>query len=87
VAIRSRSGGAARYVDVVDNTPKEVTAHAVGSAQDPETYQQYLKFAQSLRSGTPAVSPEMGKSTIKLVLLAEKSLRAHRIMNWGDLPA
>ncbi|MGA3016003.1 MAG: Gfo/Idh/MocA family oxidoreductase [Bryobacteraceae bacterium] len=87
VAIRSRSGGAVRYVDVVDNTPKEATANAVGSAQDPETYQQYLKFAQSLRTGVPAVSPEMGKSTIKLVLLAEKSLRAHRIMNWGDLPA
>ena len=87
VAIRSRSGGAVRYVDVVDNTPKEATANVVGSAQDPETYQQYLKFAQSLRSGTPAVSAEMGKAVIKLVLLAEKSLRAHRIMNWGDLPA
>jgi predicted dehydrogenase len=87
VAIRSRSGGAVRYVDVVDNTPKEATANVVGSAQDPETYQQYLKFAQSLRTGVAAVSPEMGKTTIKLVLLAEKSLRAHRIMNWSDLPA
>ena len=87
VAIRSRSGGAVRYVDVADNTPKEATANVVGSAQDPETYQQYLKFAQSLRTGVPAVSPEMGKTTIKLVLLAEKSLRAHRIMNWSDLPA
>jgi predicted dehydrogenase len=87
VAIRSRSGGDVRYVDVVDNTPKEATANAVGSAQDPETYQQYLKFAQSLRTGVPAVSPEMGKATIKLVLLAEKSLRARRIMSWGDLPA
>jgi hypothetical protein len=86
VAIRSR-GGAVRYVDVADDTPKEATANAVGSAQDPETYQQYLKFAQSLRTGVPAVSPEMGKTTIKLVLLAEKSLRTHRIMNWSDLPA
>jgi predicted dehydrogenase len=86
VAVRSR-GGAVKYVDVTDNTPKEATAHTVGSAQDPETYQQYLKFAQSLKTGVPAVTPEMGKTTIKLVLLAEKSLRTHRIMNWNDLPA
>jgi hypothetical protein len=33
------------------------------------------------------VSPEAGKTAIKLVLLAEKSLRAHRVMNWNDLPA
>ena len=88
VAIRSRKGGAVRYVEVVDKTPKEVTAHEVGSAQDPETYQQYLAFLKSLRTGqAPPVSPEDGKTAIKLVLLAEKSLRTHRIMNWNDLPA
>jgi len=87
VAIRSR-GGAVRYVDVADSTPKEATANAVGSAQDPETYQQYLRLAQSLRTGAPPlVSPETGKTVAKLVLLAEKSLRTHRIMNWSDLPA
>lgn len=88
VAIRKRSGGGVRYVDVVDNTPQAAIANAVGSAQDPETYQQYLKFAQSLRTGAkPPVSPEDGKTAIKLVLLAEKSWRTHRIMNWNDLPA
>ncbi len=88
VAIRSRSGGAARYVDVVDNTPKAATAGAIGSAQDPETYQQYLAFESSLRTGRPpAVTPEDGKTAIKMVLLAEKSLRTHRVMNWNDLPA
>ena len=88
VAIRSRTGGAVRYFDVVDKTPKEATANQVGSAQDPETYQQYLLFAQSLRSGkAPAVTPEDGKTAIKLVLLAEMSLRTHRIMSWNDLPA
>jgi predicted dehydrogenase len=88
VAIRSRSGGAPRYVDVVDNTPKQATAGGIGSAQDPETYQQYLAFERSLRSGKPpSVSPEDGKTAIKLVLLAEKSLRTHRVMNWIDLPA
>lgn len=88
VAIRSRSGHDVRYVDAVDNTPKEATAHAVGSAQDSETYRQYLNFARSLRTGSPpAVSPEDAKTAIKLALLAEKSLRTHRIMNWNDLPA
>ncbi|MGP8245916.1 MAG: Gfo/Idh/MocA family protein [Bryobacteraceae bacterium] len=88
VAIRSRSGHAVRYVDVVDHTPKAATANEVGSAQDPETYQQYLKFANCLRTGAaPPVSPQDGKTAIKLVLLAEKSWRTHRIMNWNDLPA
>jgi predicted dehydrogenase len=88
VAIRSRTGRDVRYVDVVDKTPKEATAGAIGSAQDPETYQQYLAFERSLRTGRPpAVSPEDGKTAIKLVLLAEKSLRTHHIMNWSDLPA
>jgi predicted dehydrogenase len=88
VAIRSRARNNVRYVDAVDNTPKEATANAIGSAQDPETYQQYLLFAQSVRNGKPPlVTPEDGKTAIKLVLLAERSLRTHRIMNWNDLPA
>jgi len=73
---------------VVDNTPKSVTANAIGSAQDPETYQQYLLFERSLREGkAPLVGPDSAKATVKIILLAEKSLREHRIMNWNDLPA
>jgi predicted dehydrogenase len=88
VAIRSHKSGAARYVDVVDDTPKTITANAVGSAQDNETYKQYLAFEKSVRTGqAPPVSPEDGKTAIMLVLLAEKSLRTHRVMNWDDLPA
>jgi predicted dehydrogenase len=88
VAIRSSEGHGVRYVDVVDKTPKSVTANVVGSAMDPETYQQYLLFAQSVRTGkAPLVGPESAKTTIKIVLLAEKSLREHRVMNWNDLPA
>jgi predicted dehydrogenase len=88
VAIRSRTGNKVKYVEVSDNTPKDVTANAVGSAQDPETYHQYLAFLRSVRTGqAPPVSPEEGKNAIKLVLLAEKSIRTHRIMNWNDLPA
>ncbi len=88
VAIRKRGDQDVRYIDVVSPVPKSVTANAVGSAMDPETYQQYLLFAQSLRSGkAPMVGPESAKTTIKIVLLAEKSLREHRIMNWNDLPS
>jgi len=88
VAIRKRDGRDVRYVEAVDDTPKSVTANAVGSAADNETYKQYLLFAQSLREGkAPLVGPDSAKTTIKIVLLAEKSLREHRIMNWNDLPA
>ncbi len=88
VAIRKRSGGPVRYIEVSDATPKAATAGSIGSAQDPETYQQYLLFEQALRTGKPpAVGPEEGKTAIKLLLLAEKSLRTHRILNWTDLPA
>ncbi|MDP2998871.1 MAG: Gfo/Idh/MocA family oxidoreductase [Bryobacterales bacterium] len=88
VAIRKRDGKGARYVDVVDDTPKSVTENAVGSAQDSETYKQYLLFARSLREGkAPLVGPDSAKATVKIILLAEKSLREHRVMNWNDLPA
>ena len=88
VAIRKHSGGGVRYVQVTDNIPKQAMTGAIGSAQDPETYKQYVAFAESLRSSRPpAVSAEDGKTAIKLMLLAEKSLRTHRIMNWTDLPA
>lgn len=87
VAIRKKGKGV-QYVEVADKAPKSVTANAVGSAQDSETYQQYLNFAQSLREGkAPLVGPDSAKATVKIVLLAEKSLREHRIMNWNDLPA
>ena len=88
VAIRKREGNAVRYVEVPDTTPKAVTENMVGSAQDPETYKQYLLFAQSLREGkAPLVGPDSAKATVKIILLAEKSLREHRVMNWNDLPA
>ena len=88
VAIRKGRGKGVRYVDVVDKTPKSILAHAEGSAADNETYKQYLLFAQSLRQGkAPLVGPDSAKNTIKIILLAEKSWREHRMMNWNDLPA
>jgi predicted dehydrogenase len=87
VAIRKKGKGV-RYVDVKDDTPKSVATKEVGSAQDNETYKQYLKFAQSLREGkAPLVGPDSAKATVKIILLAEKSLREHRVMTWDDLPA
>jgi predicted dehydrogenase len=88
VVIRGHKPGEVKYVDAAEYVPKAVTAYAVGSAMDAETYKQYLEFEKSVRNGAPPpVSPEDGKTTIKMVLLAEKSLRTHKIMTWSDLPA
>lgn len=88
VAIRRRDGKGVRYVEVVDDTPKSVTENAVGSAQDPETYKQFLLFAQTVREGKPPlVDPQAAKDTVKLILLAEKAWREHRVLSWDDLPA
>jgi predicted dehydrogenase len=88
IAIRKRGANNVRYVEVTDPTPKSVTAKAAGSAADNETYRQYLQFAESLREGkAPLVGPESAKAVVKMVLLAEKSLRDHRVMSWNDLPA
>jgi predicted dehydrogenase len=88
IAVRKRSGGKPRLIEVVDSTPKAATADQQGSAQDSETYQQFVRFERSVRTGAaPAVSAEEGKVAVKIMLLAEKSLRAHRVMNWTDLPA
>ncbi len=86
VVIRKRSGGP-RVVDV-ENVTVPAAGDAGGSAQDPETYRQYLLFAESLRANKPPlVGPEAAKNAIKIVLLAEKSLREHRVLSWNDLPA
>ena len=88
IAIRKRGANNVRYVDAVDDTPNSVLTNAVGSAADNETYKQYAQFAQSLREGkAPVVGAESAKTVVKIVLLAEKSLREHRVMNWNDLPA
>jgi predicted dehydrogenase len=88
VAIRKNGSKEVKYVDVVDKTPKAVTAHVVGSAQDGETYQQYQLFAKTVREGqAPLVAPQAAKETAKIILLAEKSLREHRVLSWDDLPA
>ncbi len=88
VAIRKRNGKGVRYVEVTRDAPKAATQGTVGSAQDAETYKQFLLFADTVRTGKPPlVDPEAAKAAIKLVLLAEKSWREHRVLTWDDLPA
>ena len=88
ISIRSRASQAVRYVDLVDDAPAAAREGNVGSAMDGETYTQYLAFAETVRAGLPpVVAAEEGKNVIKLVLLAEKSLRTRRILTWHDLPA
>jgi predicted dehydrogenase len=86
VAIHGK-GKAVKYVDAAETKGNFVKV-AGASALDNETYKQYLAFEKSVRTGAPPpVSPEAGKTAIKIILLAEKSLRTHRIMTWNDLPA
>jgi predicted dehydrogenase len=83
-----RKGKNVRLVDVKDDTPKAVLENAVGSAMDNETYKQYQLFAQTVLKGqAPLVDPEAAKATMKLILLAEKAWREHRVLGWNDLPA
>jgi predicted dehydrogenase len=80
IAVRQRQGGEVRYVDLVVPEAKV--------ANDRETYYQYQEFARDLNSGKPAaVAPEAGKLAVKIMLMAERSLRERRIMKWTDLPA
>lgn len=80
VSIRKHGGGAAEYFELKSPEPR--------ASEDSETHRQYLAFAESVRTRKPPfVGPEAGKTAIKIMLLAEKSLREHRVMDWNDLPA
>jgi predicted dehydrogenase len=80
IAIRKRSGNTVRYVDLSD--PQ------ANVDRDRETYYQYQEFARDLVTGKPAaVDGEAGKVAVKIMLLAEHSLREHRIVKWSDLVA
>lgn len=80
IGVRKRSGGPAQYFDLKPSDPRV--------PDDPEAYHQYLAFAESVRTRkAPFVSPESGKLAVKIMLLAEKSVREHRVMDWNDLPA
>ncbi len=88
IRVNKRGGGAPRYIEAEDNTPSSVVGKEVGSAQDRETYKQYLLFAECLKANKPPlVAPEEAKNAIKIILLAEKAFRERRILNWDDLPA
>jgi predicted dehydrogenase len=82
VAINRKDTKEVKYVDASEMS-------APGAAKgDRQTYEEYLLFAKTVRqSKPPLVSAEAAKDVVKMVLLAEKSLREHRMMNWTDLPA
>lgn len=83
ISIRKSHGKGVRYVEL----PQE-TVDPIAAKRDPDTYQLYLTFAESLRTGKPpAIGGEAGKIAMKISLLAEMSLRERRPLNWTDLPA
>jgi hypothetical protein len=47
-----------------------------------------MAFVNSVRTGKqPIASGQVGKEAIKISLLAEKSIRERRIIDWNELPA
>jgi predicted dehydrogenase len=81
VAINKRDSKDVRYVETAEHAPEAARA-------DKQTYQQYLLFAQTVRQGKPPlVDPQAAKNVVKMILLAENSMRQHRMMSWNDLPA
>lgn len=80
IAVRKRGGGPAQYFDLKPSDPRVPSAS--------EAHHQYLAFAESVRTRkAPFVGPESAKLAVKIMLLAEKSVREHRVMDWNDLPA
>jgi UDP-N-acetylglucosamine 3-dehydrogenase len=83
-----KKGAGARTIEVDDHPPDFLGGAALGPDPDIGTYREYIAFAQSVRSGTrPFCNGETGKVVLKIALLAEKSLRSGKIMNWTDVPA
>ena len=83
-----KNGAAAQDVTPSRTVPEAIGAQQVGADQDIGTYRQYLAFANSIRTGAkPLCDGDTAKQVLKISLLAEKSLREHRIVTWNDLPA
>lgn len=89
ISIRKSTGPRTeKLIDVEDKAPAGITAKVVGPDQDSRTYRQHVAFVESIRTGKPPrCSGEVGKEAMKISLLAEKSVRERRIVNWNDLPA
>ena len=88
ILIGANAGRGMQTIEPGNASPSDATAPVGGPGQEVPTYREYLAFAHSVRTGEkPLVSGQVGKEAIKISLLAEKSLRERRPVNWNDLPA
>jgi len=86
ITLRKRSGGEPVLIDAADPTPAAVGQRPAGKDEDSGSYRQLVALLDSIRTGRPPVCDgAVGRDAIKISLLAEKSLRERRIMNWSDL--
>jgi predicted dehydrogenase len=86
IALRKRTGGEPVMIDPKDATPAAVGARPAGKDEDSGTYRQLAAFLESIRTGRPPFcNGEVGRDAIQISLLAEKSIRERRAVNWAEL--
>jgi hypothetical protein len=74
-------------VEVASGAPAELLNQAIGRDLDAGTYRQALAFLESVRTGRkPVCDGQAGRDAMRVSLLAELSLREHRVVGWNDLP-
>jgi predicted dehydrogenase len=86
--LRNKGTREAAPIEAADTTPANVGSRPAGPDEDNGTYREWLAFINSVRTRKqPFASGQVGKEAIKISLLAEKSVREHRVVAWDDLPA
>ena len=86
ITIRKK-GGKEQTVQASDYSPMG-GAKAVGTDEDSGTHREWLAFLESVRTGKqPIASGSVGKEAIRIPLMAEKSIRERKIVNYADMPA
>jgi predicted dehydrogenase len=80
-----RRGEPSRNIPLDDNTPTGLLQQQVGRDLDNGTYRQALAFLESVTTGRkPVCDGKVGREVMRISLLAERSLRERRIVNWGE---
>jgi predicted dehydrogenase len=80
-------GGLAQTIQASDYSPLG-GSKPIGTDEDAGTQREWLAFLESVRTGKqPIASGHVGKEAIRIPLMAEKSIRERRIVNYADLPA
>ncbi|HYM09368.1 MAG TPA: Gfo/Idh/MocA family oxidoreductase [Bryobacterales bacterium] len=86
--LRKKGSREATSIEAADTTPAAVGSRPAGIDEDNGTYREWVAFVSSVRTGKqPIASGQVGKEAIKISLLAEKSIRERRIIDWNELPA